>query len=83
MVERHRSDDWKKYDTHARFTSNPDENIARFQPGGLKRQEMLLETQVHLKGGVYGMCYCLFCGKHLRSTETSTDQSHLPSRRNP
>jgi hypothetical protein len=40
MVE-HRGADWKNYATHARFTSNPGENIARFQPGGLKRLEML------------------------------------------
>jgi hypothetical protein len=40
MVER-RGDNWKKYATHARFISNPDENIARFWLGGLKRLEML------------------------------------------
>jgi hypothetical protein len=40
MVER-RGDDWKNYATHARFTSNPGENIAGFRPGGLKRLEML------------------------------------------
>jgi hypothetical protein len=32
----------KNYATHARFTSNPGENIAGFRPGGLKRLEMLL-----------------------------------------
>jgi hypothetical protein len=35
-------DDWKNYPTHTRLTSNPDENIAEFRPGGLKRLEMLL-----------------------------------------
>jgi hypothetical protein len=34
--------DWNKSSTHARFTSNPGENIAGFRPGGLKRLEMLL-----------------------------------------
>jgi hypothetical protein len=33
--------DWENIATHARFTSNPNENIAGFQPGGLKRLEML------------------------------------------
>jgi hypothetical protein len=36
-----RGADWKNVATHARFTSNPDENIAGFRPGGLKRLEML------------------------------------------
>jgi hypothetical protein len=40
-----RGDDWKNYATHARFTSNPGKNIARFWPGGLKRLEMLLWHQ--------------------------------------
>jgi hypothetical protein len=35
-------DDWKKYPNHARFTSNPGENIAGFWPRGLKWLEMLL-----------------------------------------
>jgi hypothetical protein len=34
--------DWNFFATHARFPSNPDENIAKFWPGGLKRLEMLL-----------------------------------------
>jgi hypothetical protein len=38
MVER-RGDDWKNYATHARFTFNPDKNIAGFQLEGLKRLE--------------------------------------------
>jgi hypothetical protein len=33
---------WENIATHARFTFNPDENIAGFRPGGLKRLEMLL-----------------------------------------
>jgi hypothetical protein len=41
MGER-RGADWKNDATHARFTSNPNENIAGFRPGGLKRLEMLL-----------------------------------------
>jgi hypothetical protein len=36
-----RGADWKNIATHARFTSNPDEIIAGFRPGGLKRLEML------------------------------------------
>jgi hypothetical protein len=47
--------DWNKSPTHARFTSNPDENIAGFWPGGLKRLEMLLYCRIramvrHLTG---------------------------------
>jgi hypothetical protein len=36
-----RGADWKNLATHALFTSNPDETIAGFRPGGLKRLEML------------------------------------------
>jgi hypothetical protein len=49
MGER-RGADWKNVATHARFTSNPDENIAGFLPGGLKRLEMLL---VFLNNHIY------------------------------
>jgi hypothetical protein len=40
MVER-RGANWKNDATHTRFTFNPNENIAYFLPGGLKRLEML------------------------------------------
>jgi hypothetical protein len=40
MVER-RGADWKNDVTHARFTSNSDENIAGFRPEGLERLEIL------------------------------------------
>jgi hypothetical protein len=43
MVER-RGADWKKYVTHVRFTSNPNENIAGFRPRGLKTAEDALTT---------------------------------------
>jgi hypothetical protein len=36
-----RGPDWKNVATHARFTSNLDENFAGFRPGGLKQLEML------------------------------------------
>jgi hypothetical protein len=36
-----RGADWENIFTHARFISNPDENIVGFRPGGLKRLEML------------------------------------------
>jgi hypothetical protein len=36
-----RGADWENITTHARFTSNLDENIAGFRPKDLKRLEML------------------------------------------
>jgi hypothetical protein len=44
-----RGADWENAATHACFTSNPDETIAGFWPGGLKRLEMLLDI-VHVVG---------------------------------
>jgi hypothetical protein len=42
-----RGADWKNIATHARFTSNPDENSVGFRPMGLKRLEMLSSVGVH------------------------------------
>jgi hypothetical protein len=36
-----RGSDWETIATHARFTSNPDENSVGFWPEGLQRLEML------------------------------------------
>jgi hypothetical protein len=49
-----RGPDWKNITTHARFTSNPNENIAGFRLEGLKSAEdalssVLLPTAVRIR----------------------------------
>jgi hypothetical protein len=65
-----RGANWETIATHARFTSNSDENSTGFRPGGLQRLEMLLylygETPLVNCGPrsilyIYNNIYCKQC----------------------